>query len=155
MLLFHALVELSRTESKVSPAGRERKLPTRSPAWFRSLGVPSGRAQLFQILQVTVVLVLVILGIQQTSAHLGDIFGFSFFRSERPPSRASSAATATVPFPPGQPPGDYTFVGLADYDRDGNVDIAARENATGILWLYPGNGTRNYPGPRVRIGNGW
>jgi len=52
--------------------------------------------------------------------------------------------------------GPYTFAGLADWDRDSNRDIIARENATGHLWLYPGQSVRGYSSaPRVQIGNGW
>jgi uncharacterized protein YktB (UPF0637 family) len=50
----------------------------------------------------------------------------------------------------------YTVFGLTDWDRDGHQDIVARENATGNLWLYPGEGKRGYSNaPRVQIGNGW
>jgi hypothetical protein len=50
----------------------------------------------------------------------------------------------------------YTSFGLADWDRDGHQDIVTRENATGNLWLYPGESKRG-PGSvqRVQIGNGW
>jgi hypothetical protein len=48
-----------------------------------------------------------------------------------------------------------TFAGVVDYDSDGNADIIARDS-TGLLWLYPGEGTRDYSGQgRVQIGNGW
>ncbi|MHC5599505.1 MAG: FG-GAP repeat domain-containing protein [Nostoc sp.] len=50
----------------------------------------------------------------------------------------------------------YTFAGLADWDGDGRQDFLAKDNATGLLWLYPGERTRGYSGqPRVQIGNGW
>ena len=50
----------------------------------------------------------------------------------------------------------YTFAGVADWDRDGHKDIIVRENASGLLWLYPGQSTRGYSStPRVQIGNGW
>ncbi|MFS8978231.1 hypothetical protein PO002_27595 [Cupriavidus necator] len=39
--------------------------------------------------------------------------------------------------------GGYTFVGVADWDRDGHQDIVARD-ASGVLWLYPGMSTRGY-----------
>ena len=52
--------------------------------------------------------------------------------------------------------GQYTPFGLVDYDNDGHVDIVARHNTTGDLWLYPGQSKRGYSTePRVRIGNGW
>ncbi|MFG1709684.1 FG-GAP repeat domain-containing protein [Nonomuraea sp. M3C6] len=50
----------------------------------------------------------------------------------------------------------YTFAGVSTWDGDEVLDIVARQNATGDLWLYPGTGK---PGPafqpRVKIGNGW
>ncbi|MBD2437756.1 VCBS repeat-containing protein [Nostoc sp. FACHB-110] len=50
----------------------------------------------------------------------------------------------------------YTFAGLADWDGDGRQDIVARDNTTGLLWLYPGDRTRGYSSQaRVQIGNGW
>ncbi|PKQ25453.1 MAG: hypothetical protein CVT64_09605 [Actinobacteria bacterium HGW-Actinobacteria-4] len=42
----------------------------------------------------------------------------------------------------------------ADWDRDGRIDIIAREEATGLLWLYPGNGSGGVQ-ERRQIGNGW
>jgi FG-GAP-like repeat len=52
--------------------------------------------------------------------------------------------------------GGYTFFGLADYDGDDHQDIVLRENATGDLWLYPGESKRGYSNvQRVKIGNGW
>jgi hypothetical protein len=41
-----------------------------------------------------------------------------------------------------------------DYDGDGRVDIIAREQSTGYLWLYPGKGN-GYVGTRKQIGTGW
>jgi uncharacterized protein YktB (UPF0637 family) len=50
----------------------------------------------------------------------------------------------------------YTFAGVADWDGDGSQDIVARDNATGDLWLYPGESVRGYSSQqRVQIGNGW
>lgn len=50
----------------------------------------------------------------------------------------------------------YTFFGVADWDGDGRQDIVARENASGNVWLYPGENKRGYSSaPRVQIGNGW
>ncbi len=52
--------------------------------------------------------------------------------------------------------GATTVAGVADYDRDGKADIVVRDNASGLLWLYPGPGARGYsPFARVQIGNGW
>jgi trypsin/VCBS repeat protein len=50
----------------------------------------------------------------------------------------------------------YTQFGVADWDHDGHQDIITRNEATGDLWLYPGESKRG-PGstPRVQIGNGW
>jgi hypothetical protein len=50
---------------------------------------------------------------------------------------------------------DFTFAGLADWDRDGYVDVLARDGA-GLMWLYPGDG-RRAPSTqgRVNLGNGW
>src|SRR3954468_15246868 len=50
----------------------------------------------------------------------------------------------------------YTFAGVADYDRDGHKDIITRDDGTGLLWLYPGESTRDYSSQgRFQIGNGW
>ncbi|WP_082219646.1 VCBS repeat-containing protein [Massilia sp. NR 4-1] len=50
----------------------------------------------------------------------------------------------------------YSFFGVADWDHDGHQDIVVRENASGNLWLYPGESKRGYSSaPRVQIGNGW
>lgn len=50
----------------------------------------------------------------------------------------------------------YTSSGLSDWDRDGHIDVIARESATGKLWLYPGESVRGYSNAqRVQIGNGW
>jgi hypothetical protein len=50
----------------------------------------------------------------------------------------------------------FTFGGIADWDHDGNQDIIVTEDATGDLWLYPGQSKRGYSSaPRVKIGNGW
>ena len=49
----------------------------------------------------------------------------------------------------------YTFAGLADWDSDGHQDIVTRD-ATGLLWLYPGDSSRGYSQEqRFQIGNGW
>ncbi|MBM0206319.1 VCBS repeat-containing protein [Micromonospora sp. STR1s_5] len=49
----------------------------------------------------------------------------------------------------------YTFAGIADWDRDGNQDVIARD-AGGGLWLYLGRGGRDsLAGQRVLLGNGW
>ena len=50
----------------------------------------------------------------------------------------------------------YTAFGVEDWDRDGHQDLVARHDATGDLWLYPGESRRAYSTTqRVRIGNGW
>ena len=50
----------------------------------------------------------------------------------------------------------YTPYGLRDWDRDGHQDLVTRQDATGDLWLYPGESRRGYSSTqRVRIGNGW
>ncbi|AGL17236.1 VCBS repeat-containing protein [Actinoplanes sp. N902-109] len=51
--------------------------------------------------------------------------------------------------------GPFTVAGVADWDRDGNQDIIARDSS-GLLWLYPGQSVRGYSSAaRVQIGNGW
>ncbi|GAA3452795.1 hypothetical protein GCM10018962_46280 [Dactylosporangium matsuzakiense] len=50
----------------------------------------------------------------------------------------------------------YEFAGVTDWDRDGHQDIIVTEQATGDLYLYPGQSKRGYStAPRVKIGNGW
>ncbi|TDB94875.1 trypsin-like serine protease, partial [Micromonospora fluostatini] len=50
----------------------------------------------------------------------------------------------------------FTSFGVTDWDRDGHRDVVARDNATGTLWLYPGDSRRGVPTVgRVQIGNGW
>ncbi len=62
---------------------------------------------------------------------------------------------ATVTASTVQATSHYSFAGVADYDNDGNQDVIARD-PTGFLWVYPGEGTRNYSGQaRAEIGNGW
>ncbi|WP_246669931.1 FG-GAP-like repeat-containing protein [Arthrobacter zhaoguopingii] len=46
------------------------------------------------------------------------------------------------------------LVGPGDFNGDGQVDLLAREAATGFLWLYPGNGKGGWL-PRARVGYGW
>ncbi|WP_156325270.1 LamG-like jellyroll fold domain-containing protein [Nonomuraea sp. SBT364] len=51
--------------------------------------------------------------------------------------------------------GGYTLAGLADWDRDGHVDVIARDGGGG-LWLYPGESKRvASTQPRVTLGSGW
>jgi hypothetical protein len=40
-----------------------------------------------------------------------------------------------------------------DFNGDGRADLLARDSS-GVLWLYPGNGTGALL-PRVKIGSGW
>ncbi|MDV9188616.1 VCBS repeat-containing protein [Streptomyces sp. SR27] len=47
-----------------------------------------------------------------------------------------------------------TIVGPGDLSGDGRGDLLARD-ASGILYLYPGNGTGTALGARVRVGSGW
>ncbi|MET0692352.1 MAG: VCBS repeat-containing protein [Propionibacteriaceae bacterium] len=45
--------------------------------------------------------------------------------------------------------------GVGDLDRDGRVDLIARQPSTGDLWLYPGTATGTSFARRERIGLGW
>lgn len=47
-----------------------------------------------------------------------------------------------------------TLVGPGDFNGDGTADVLARDNATGALWLYPGNGTGGWK-PQILVGSGW
>ncbi|MEU6325109.1 VCBS repeat-containing protein [Streptomyces sp. NPDC047009] len=47
----------------------------------------------------------------------------------------------------------YTFAGIGDFNGDGNPDVIARDDATGILWLYPRTATAF--STRQQIGTGW
>lgn len=51
----------------------------------------------------------------------------------------------------------FTYFGTIDWDRDGAPDVLARDPSSGVLWLYPGSGTRaGYDGSgRHDIGGGW
>jgi hypothetical protein len=50
----------------------------------------------------------------------------------------------------------WTALGIADWDGDGNQDIIVRQDATGDLFLYPGESVRGYSQAQpVKIGNGW
>ena len=46
------------------------------------------------------------------------------------------------------------LVGTGDMNGDRTADVLARERATGILWLYPGNGSGGWL-PRVPADSGW
>ncbi len=51
---------------------------------------------------------------------------------------------------------NYTPFGVADWDHDGYQDIIARQDSTGDMLLFPGQGTRGYSNQGyVKIGNGW
>lgn len=43
---------------------------------------------------------------------------------------------------------------VGDFSGDGHGDVIARESATGLLWLYRGNGTGGWL-PRQAVGSGW
>jgi hypothetical protein len=43
--------------------------------------------------------------------------------------------------------------GPGDFDGDGKVDVVAR-NGSGVLWLYPGDGSGGWLAAR-QIGSGW
>lgn len=45
------------------------------------------------------------------------------------------------------------LTGIGDLDGDGRLDLVARKNATGTLYLYAGRGVGL--APAVAIGNGW
>jgi hypothetical protein len=47
------------------------------------------------------------------------------------------------------------IIGIGDFNGDQRVDVVAREKATGVLWLYRGNGRGGWLLPRVQIGRGW
>ncbi|MFJ6568209.1 FG-GAP repeat domain-containing protein [Streptomyces sp. NPDC091292] len=50
----------------------------------------------------------------------------------------------------------FTSFGIADWDGDGHQDIVARDDATGDLWLYPGQSRRGYSTQApVKIGYAW
>ncbi len=50
----------------------------------------------------------------------------------------------------------YTIAGVADWDNDGKLDIIARLDETGDLYVYPGEAKRGPSSqPRARIGWGW
>ncbi|MCQ9178678.1 VCBS repeat-containing protein [Streptomyces sp. IBSBF 2953] len=51
------------------------------------------------------------------------------------------------------PKAPYTFADVADATGDGNVDLVAAD-ATGSLWLYPGNGNGGWSSAAVYIGSG-
>ncbi|MFS8101202.1 DNRLRE domain-containing protein, partial [Lentzea alba] len=72
----------------------------------------------------------------------------------------------TVDTPEGRRSGDrveigwgwngFTIAGVADWDNDGNLDIIARWDDTGDLYLYPGDGKLGHSElGRVLIGWGW
>jgi hypothetical protein len=42
---------------------------------------------------------------------------------------------------------------VSDFNEDGAQDLAARD-ASGVLWLYPGNGLGGFK-PREKLGTGW
>jgi hypothetical protein len=53
------------------------------------------------------------------------------------------------------PASHYRFFGIGDWDRDGHLDLVAR-NPAGDLMLYPGESRRGYSQTQpIKIGNGW
>ncbi|MFF5297023.1 glycoside hydrolase domain-containing protein [Paractinoplanes globisporus] len=46
------------------------------------------------------------------------------------------------------------LTGVGDFNRDGYQDFVARDNFTGILYLYPGKAGAAY-GTRISLGGGW
>ncbi|MFC4036690.1 LamG-like jellyroll fold domain-containing protein [Streptomyces polygonati] len=48
----------------------------------------------------------------------------------------------------------YTIAGIADFNGDGYPDIVAKD-ASGLLWLYPGDADHDTSTARVEIGTGW
>ncbi|MGW6975289.1 FG-GAP-like repeat-containing protein [Streptomyces sp. NPDC054952] len=49
----------------------------------------------------------------------------------------------------------YTSVtGPGDVTGDGHGDLLARDK-TGVLWIYPGDGSARKVGDRIRVGDGW
>ncbi|MBD0739400.1 LamG-like jellyroll fold domain-containing protein [Streptomyces sp. CBMA29] len=48
----------------------------------------------------------------------------------------------------------YTLEGMADWDKDGHMDMLAMDS-TGILWLYPGDAAHDTATARVQLGTGW
>lgn len=50
--------------------------------------------------------------------------------------------------------GMSAIVSGQDFNGDGHIDVAAREQSTGYLWLYPGEGDGGFAA-RVKIGTGW
>ncbi|WP_329558238.1 S8 family serine peptidase [Streptomyces uncialis] len=57
--------------------------------------------------------------------------------------------------PPYTPGTGWTFAGTADYDGDSHFDTIARDDATGILYLFPGAGAGHSTRTRAPIGIGW
>ncbi|MFI0719704.1 FG-GAP-like repeat-containing protein [Streptomyces sp. NPDC021224] len=60
------------------------------------------------------------------------------------------ATMANLPLPSAP----YHFADIADYDGDGKPDLVAAD-ATGSLWLYPGNGTGKFTADSLYIGSGF
>ncbi|MGW0578818.1 FG-GAP-like repeat-containing protein, partial [Streptomyces sp. NPDC002920] len=63
-------------------------------------------------------------------------------------THVTTMANVTLPKAP------YTFADVADYNGDTNPDVIARDDATGSLWLYPGNGSGGWSTSAVYIGSG-
>ncbi|WP_329296011.1 FG-GAP-like repeat-containing protein [Streptomyces sp. NBC_01455] len=63
-------------------------------------------------------------------------------------THVTTMANVTLPKAP------YTFTDVADYNGDSNPDVIARDDATGSLWLYPGNGSGGWSTSAVYIGSG-
>ncbi|MFF8481947.1 FG-GAP-like repeat-containing protein [Streptomyces antibioticus] len=63
-------------------------------------------------------------------------------------NHVAAMANVTLPKAP------FTFADVADYNSDGNPDVVARDDATGSLWLYPGNGNGGWSTSALHIGAG-
>jgi len=96
-------------------------------------------------------------------AFAGDLTG-----DRRPDLMAREASSGDLWLYPGDGVGGFlprralpgswaemdVILGGADWDSDGRIDVIAREEATGVLWLYPGDGAGGLQLRRA-VGHGW